>query len=359
MTHETDHTERDPALDAAWREHSTEMPPARLDAAILAAAHRAAGSGPQPVTAQETGKRPAESGATTRAATGPQRWWMPLAAAATIGAIALGILQTMPQHESVIAPPASDMPARAVERTAAVPEASRDAMPLKEKSDAARAETDAARTPAAAAPSATSLAGARKQSAKTTAPQATDRIAPSSASLAAAPQPPSASIATAPPPSSAPVAAVPQPFPAEKKAESAQSAESVDMKNLARAAPATEPAVAPPVAQFSDAARKDERQRTEPLQSPPAAAGSMALGKTAANSAVPARAIGLEKTAANSAVPARAIDVDASVVRIRKLHDEGRLADAAKELLALRQAIPDADGRLPPELRAWAATVKP
>ena len=47
------------------------------------------------------------------------------------------------------------------------------------------------------------------------------------------------------------------------------------------------------------------------------------------------------------------------IVRIRKLHDEGKLADAAKELLALRQAIPDADGRLPPELRAWAATVKP
>ena len=53
------------------------------------------------------------------------------------------------------------------------------------------------------------------------------------------------------------------------------------------------------------------------------------------------------------------IDVDAWIVRIRKLHDDGKLADAVKELIAMRVAVPDADRRLPPELRAWAATVKP
>ena len=234
-------------------------------------------------------------------------------------------------------------------------------MPLKEKRDAAGAvaEGDAARTPAAAAPSRVpTMPEARKQAVKSAAPLATDRIAPSSASLPEATQPASASIATAPPPASTSVAAAPQPFPAEKKAESGQSAESVEPKNRARAAPASQPAAAPPVGQFSDLARKDERQRSEPLPSPPASTGSMALGKTAANSAVPARSIDLEKTAASSTVPARGIDIDASIVRIRKLHDEGRLADAAKELMALRQAIPDADGRLPPELRAWASTVK-
>ena len=56
---------------------------------------------------------------------------------------------------------------------------------------------------------------------------------------------------------------------------------------------------------------------------------------------------------------AKPIDVDAWIVRIRKLHDDGKLADAAKELVAMRAAVPDADRRLPPELRAWAATVKP
>jgi hypothetical protein len=67
----------------------------------------------------------------------------------------------------------------------------------------------------------------------------------------------------------------------------------------------------------------------------------------------------LGKTAANSTRPATDNDVDAWIVRIHKLHDEGKLADAANELRALRQITPDADGRLPPELRVWAATVKP
>jgi len=71
MTHEPDIPERDPALDAAWRQHSIEVPSAAMDAAILAAAHRAVGSAPEAAT-----KAAAE-------ATSPQRWWMPLAAAAT------------------------------------------------------------------------------------------------------------------------------------------------------------------------------------------------------------------------------------------------------------------------------------
>jgi len=324
MTHDPDNPERDPVLDVAWREHSTEMPPARLDAAILAAAHRATGSTPQPVPAQENGTRTADVGVKPRAATRPQRWWMPLAAAATIGTVALGVLQTMPQHESVIAPTVSDMPAGTVERPAALPDAPRDMLQPKEKRDAPStlAEADVARAPAAAAPPpAPSTAGARKQAAKVAAPPAPD--------------------STAPPP--APFAAAPQPFPAEKQADSGASAESTDMKSRSRAALATEPAAAPPVAQYPELARKDERQRSEPLQSAPAAAGAMALGKTAAN----------------SARPARDNDIDAWIVRIHKLHDEGKLADAANELRALRQANPEADGRLPPELRAWAATVKP
>ncbi len=110
MSNLPDTPERDPRLAAAWREHSAELPPARLDAAILAAAHRAVGSGPQ-----IAGKRPRE-------ATSPQRWWMPIAAAATIGAVALGVLQTAPRDEPASAPSVSDMPAQsAASRMPAAP----------------------------------------------------------------------------------------------------------------------------------------------------------------------------------------------------------------------------------------------
>ncbi len=115
------------------------------------------------------------------------------------------------------------------------------------------------------------------------------------------------------------------------------------MKNRARAAPATEPAGAPSVAQFSDVARKDERQHSEP---------AIAAGRGRVDGA------GKDRGQFRAFRPGRSTSTR-RIVRIRKLHDEGKLADAAKELLALRQAIPDADGRLPPELRAWAATVKP
>ncbi len=62
--------DRDPALAALWREHSTETPPPHVDAAILAAAHRATASAPH---GRERWLGP-------RA----WRWWMPLAAAAVI-----------------------------------------------------------------------------------------------------------------------------------------------------------------------------------------------------------------------------------------------------------------------------------
>jgi len=46
------------------------------------------------------------------------------------------------------------------------------------------------------------------------------------------------------------------------------------------------------------------------------------------------------------------------VLRIRELHEAGRLDEAARELVAFRSAYPDADAKLPPALRAWAATIQ-
>jgi len=299
MTPVPDHPERDPELSAAWREHAAEMPSAAMDATILAAAHRAVGSAPR-----AAGKPAAE-------ATSPQRWWMPLAAAATIGAVALGILQTMQQESPVTAPTESDMPARSTERTTALPSVPRDELTATQRKDAPRAAAESAAP--AMAPAMTPM----RPAAKVVAPHPSDTVAPSPVSIAAAPQP----------------------FPADKKSEAAESA---DIKDRARAAPT--PAATPLAAQTSEPARADLRRQNATAASAPAASGAVTMAKT------------MTSADASSAPVA---DVDAWIIRIRKLHDDGKLADAAKELLAFRAAIPDADGHLPPELRAWAATVKP
>ena len=243
---------------------------------------------------------------------------MPLAAAATIGAVALGILQTMPQQEIVTAPAVSDTPARAPERANAAPSAPRDELAAASRKDAPRA------------------------AAEPVAPPVPPASAPPAAPPAEAPAKPAATVAA------------PQPFPAEKKAESAESG---DVKDRARMAPtlATAPDAAPaplaaaPASPAADAptpqfARTDVRQRNEAMQSAPAAAGAMALGKTAARMDAPT---------------VSAADIDAWIVRIRKLHDEGKLADAAKELHRVARGDSGRRCRLPHELRAWAATVKP
>ena len=310
MTPLPEHSERDPTLETAWREHSDEMPPAALDAAVLAAAHRAVASVPR-----DAGKQAAE-------ATSPQRWWMPLAAAATIGAVALGILQTLPQESPVTAPPASDSPARSSARTTAQPSAPTDKLAKAERSDAPRAaygsaatQTHALAAAGVAAESAAPAMAPRNARAKVVAPGVAD-------------------MAVTPP---GPAAAAPQPFPAETKAE---SAESTDIKD--RAPP---PAAVPRFAvQSSESTRADARRQNEAAPAAPATSGAVTVAKTMARA---------------ETAPAPAVDVEAWILRIRKLHDDGKLADAAKELVALRATTPDADHRLPPELRAWAATVKP
>src|SRR5262249_46031872 len=106
-------SERDPVLEKAWRAHSLEAPPPGLDRAILAAAHRAVGSAPQDAL---------QAAAEARR---PQRWWMPLAAAATIGVIAIGILQTAPQEPSPMV--SDDRVAPVARRSAAEQVNARDA----------------------------------------------------------------------------------------------------------------------------------------------------------------------------------------------------------------------------------------
>jgi len=310
----TDHPERDPELSVAWREHSAEMPPARLDAAVLAAAHRAVGS-----SLRDAGKPAAE-------ATSPQRWWMPLAAAATIGAVAVGILQTMQQESPVTAPSVSDMPARSTAGTTSLPPAPADKLMATERKDAPRAAAESATPQMPAMPESRDVTQLKV-------PATAPAMAPTRpAAKVVAPY--AADNATSPVPATAP-----QPFPAEMKSEAAESA---DSKSRERAAPTLAPA--PAIAQSAEPAHVEMRRQNETAASARTASGAVMMAKTTARADAPS---------------APAIDVDAWILRIRKLHDDGKLADAAKELAAFRAAIPDADGRLPPELRAWAASVKP
>ena len=236
MTTEPESPVRDAALEAAWRAHSLEEPPAHLDAAIRAAAHGAVAAEPREVRTVAVKAR------------GPQRWWMPLAAAAMISAVVIGVSRLVPQDRAELAP-----------------------------------------------------------------------------GLAAPPIPS--------PPPAPPVAFAPSP--AERGPTTALGG------------------VAPSEAAASDSARAG----------PPSESSESGVTFAPQPPSLPqagASAAHTEKFAASpNARAARTPDAEAWIDRIRKLYDEGKRTEAAEELEALRAAVPDADRRLPPELRAWATTVEP
>jgi len=295
--------ERDPTLDKAWRAQSREAPPAALDEKILAAAHRAVASGPRKAGAQ---------------ATRPQRWWMPLAAAAAIGAVALGVVQLMPQEQAIdttssSAPapaslPAAPPPAALPERAAALEKKQDEAPPVAQTAAAPKVleaprEKLRAPEPFPAAPMQrkTEAAGARveRSEMKRDAPAAEAPAKPA----AAAPPPPAA--------------------PAPPSDALADSRKDMSAGRQVAAAPVPAAAPAPPM-------------RAQ-MQAPASAAAGGMLSKNMASRDEEARA--------------RARDPDAWIVRIRKLRDEGRTADALRELKQFRELVPDAEKRLPADLR--------
>ena len=171
----------------AWRSLSNEEPPAALDAALRAAARREVGARVKPAAVPE--------------ATRPERWWFPLAAAATIGAIAIGLLQVvMPERMGEPGGDArsvSDVPpgAKSVEMPAAEPTvpppapAARPTVPPAAPAAGVTAEADGASRVTPPAPSAAKVEahvpsrGGADVPSRATAPQAS---APTAASAAAA-----------------------------------------------------------------------------------------------------------------------------------------------------------------------------
>jgi hypothetical protein len=90
MSHRVDppDLQRDASLEGAWHRGSTEQPSARVDAAILAAAHHALAAG---------NDRPAAAPARALAR---QRWsrWAPMAAAAAVAGLAFTLVQILPRE---------------------------------------------------------------------------------------------------------------------------------------------------------------------------------------------------------------------------------------------------------------------
>jgi resuscitation-promoting factor RpfA len=277
----------DPALDRLLRADPIASPPAELDAAILAAAHRAVVSTPREAGSAE--------------ATRPWRWWAPLAAAAAIGAVAIGVLQLMPSERESAPAVVSDMPAATRPQPNAVP----------------------APSPAPAP------------------------------SLQPQPSVPKVTAETQPPRSSTPVrrkasepAAAPEPFPADRAPPSQAPPSRASAQESAPAAP-------PPA--------RESAQKLASPPSPPAApmnaeSARRDAGQSAAGALDRAAAPALAKSAIKDEMDARR--ADEFVARIRRLRSEGRSEEAARELAAFRAAFADADARLPPDLREWAASVK-
>lgn len=311
---------RDPQFDAAWRAVSREEPSPALDDAIRAAARREAGAGPRRAEAIRPPSRVPE-------ATRPERWWWPLAAAATIGAIAFGLLQLRPL-ENGGGGTVSDMPGAATPRTLTEPTKTPEAPA---PSSAASRESTAAATDDASL--------ARKETAQ---PPVEGRAATpgGNARRSAAPPPPP------PPPGVREPAQLAQPFPAPK-AELPEAVRTDAPPSTATSAPTPTPlatgagerASAPATGLASGA--RDQLPRPAPQA---ARVGKMPGEAPAA--LAPRLDVGAQLPAADW------------IALIRRLRDEGRNDEAAKELAAFRDAYPDHQQRLPPDLRDWRAPEK-
>jgi hypothetical protein len=376
-------SEIDPELDATWRAASREQPPAALDDAIRAAARR------------EVGAKPGGFGAAPR-------WW-PLAAAATVAAIAVGIVQMTPPEQVTpgtnvaannaatdaaqrnVKPdsdtPNASKPQREAPDSAAAPEPLRDASKPTAKEQRRGAGDDSDRgvlaptradrfaappkgetRDRAAAPGARLEEKKAVESRQRAAPQGVEEASERDQDLKRKAELAAASSAVRPnagvsnPPSSPSARNERQPFPATPAPAESQ------VSNAPPRVAATEPTPAPasaPAAPPAVAARK--------LAAQSSATGSLSgnnAGSSAGNAELaPAEdASALEKKAAGMADKVTAerrkdtapLAPDEWIKRIRRLIAEGKKDDAAKELVAFRREYKErAETLLPADLRAF------
>jgi hypothetical protein len=375
-------SERDRELDALWRRHSTETPPAALDDAIRAAAHRAVHAKPS---------------AAPRARA-PWPAWATFAAAASIGAIAIGVWQLQPRDIDETKVVASDTPTHSAARQEiAKPSVAQPAGPTP-SAPAAFAPAPPA-LPVPPAPAATPSRSVFSPSPSVSAPAANAPVA--SARQDAAP-PPSRAQAPgdrAPAVRSATDKTVsaetdtredarkPTPFPPARHTREESSAANAEAQ-IARSTPSTVAAasgaqeertlnaqaeargnvakVAPDTANESVAppASAAANDTTRAIPVPNVARSRMAQAPmamkrsgdaaTAEAGALPSQAGGFGASAPREK---GARTVDDFVDAIRRALAEHRDADAVSALAAMRTQFADADTRLPADLHAWAARV--
>jgi hypothetical protein len=351
----------DDAVDRLLREHARETPPAALDDAILAAAHRAVGSKPAVAEARE-----------------PWRWWMPLAAAATIGAIAIGVIQNLPNESTepmIVSDSATGTREPAAESRAPAPSTVAPASQppeiaptspgasgtARQQPATASVERAAAPAPARAQPSA-EAPSTRLAETPVTGKRRVDTTTESKELLAAA-KPAAEQVAAQRAPD-AQVAAL------AKRAEGdAADARKVERESTSGFVASPPPAAAPPVAAAAPAAApatasglaaapsgtRGAENATDAAVRPKLAARTPATSMADAREAAVMR----DRTAAAPAgAQGSAVKLpDAFVAEIRRLLAANDGEGAARELRLFRQAYADADTRLPVELRVWASGV--
>jgi hypothetical protein len=314
---------RDPRFDQAWAAVSDEAPPPALDAAILAAARREVGAGPR------------EARAAVAEATRPERWWFPLAAAATIGAIALGVLQVV-GTDGVFSggSPAvvSDLPPETTATSRGAPAPKPDAPP------------GTVTTPQVAGPEAAAPTPVRPPV----------RFAP-------LPTAPADTVRPAPRPLPPPAAAAADKAEAPQRDAVSAPAGAVAREATAGAAPDAASDPRPPVLRFvpSPAPAPDGAVEAATVPAAPPAGSPPISRERTANQATAAQlaATPPERARADAAPAARGpgalLPVPEWIALIRRLRDEGRIDDAVKELSAFRRAHPDHRLLLPADLVEW------
>jgi hypothetical protein len=339
-------SERDPEIDALWRAQSRDEPPAALDNAILAAAHRAVHAQPASTTARARSPWPA---------------WAGFAAAASIGAIANGVWQLQAHDGDETKVVASDVPP-----SAAAPRASarRDTAPGAPRSDDGRAPSH----DALAVSKALDEAQRRVLSAPGLPPAEVDRQALAAATprpaderqRAAATVAQNAPAATPPPamPAAAPQPAAPTAAPRTNVAADAASKPS-PFPGAGAGAPRPNPLHAlrgegaPVTASQSSglAEPRTDKSRAAPAVVP-AAPRPERMGE-GASAAAPAA----KPSTARAVTQASAKTTGDYIAAIRRALAEHRDADARAELTQMRAEFEFADAALPDDLHTWAKGV--
>jgi hypothetical protein len=309
---------RDPDVDAAWRAANRDQPPPSLDAAIAAAARRAVGTGPKSPQA-------------------PRAWW-PVAAAAVVAVVAIGIVEMTPPDQIV-----------PTEGSPAAPQATPPAE-LPPRQDTARDQ----RAPATAPPP--------TPSGRIEAPRKVERAAPPTRADAPAAATEASGGTTAEAtrqrePAAAREAAKPGvPFPASPSDASPAMNAAAPPADKLTAAPAnakarqetTMPSSAGASAQQAPAPLAEDERKT----SPGTATGALAARREPASPNAPATLAKRAKDSAAVQDEAQPHTVDEWIRLIRRLKAEGRNDLAAKELAAFRTRYQErADALLPADLR--------